>query len=153
MKAYGVEDRLVWVADSFEGLPPPDDAHEADAGAQWHTFDQLRVSMEQVQDNFRRYGLLDDRVRFLKGWFSDTLPTAPIGQLAILRLDGDMYGSTIDALDALFDKVSVGGYVIIDDYGIPEDGCRRAIHDFRRDRGIGDPIVDIDGFGAYWRRT
>src|SRR5208282_2916526 len=95
---------------------------------------------------------LDDRVVFLKGWFKDTLPSAPIEQLAILRLDGDMYESTMEALTALYDKVSAGGFVIVDDYGCIE-GCRKAVHDFRDARGIGNPIVDIDGWGVYWRKS
>jgi len=72
----------------------------------------LAVSLERVQDNFRRYGLLDRQVRFLKGWFRDTLPAAPIERLAILRLDGDLYESTIQALGALHGKVSAGGVVM-----------------------------------------
>ena len=60
--------------------------------------------------------MLDDQVRFLKGWFKDTLPNAPISSLAIMRLDGDYYESTTVALTNLYDKLSVGGYAIIDDY-------------------------------------
>jgi O-methyltransferase len=110
----------------------------------------LACSQEQVEENFRRYRLLDGQVRFLKGWFKDTLPNAPVGRLAILRLDGDMYESTIQALDALYDKLSPGGFVIVDDYHLQP--CAQAIHDFREARGIGDEIRDIDGMGAYWRR-
>ena len=105
-----------------------------------------------MKENFAKYGLLDERVVFLKGWFKDTLPAAPVERLAVLRLDGDMYESTMDALTALYDKVSAGGYVIIDDYGCIE-GCRKAVHDFRDARGIADKIVDIDGWGVYWRKS
>jgi hypothetical protein len=70
----------------------------------------------------------------------------------VLRLDGDMYESTMDALTALYDKVSAGGFVIVDDYGCIE-GCRRAVYDFRNARGIVDPIVDIDGWGVFWRKS
>jgi hypothetical protein len=94
--------------------------------------------------------LLDDQVRFLKGWFKDTLSHAPIERLAILRLDGDMYESTIQALDALYDKLSSGGFVIVDDYFLKP--CAEAVHDFRTRKAIHDPIQDIDGLGAYWRR-
>ncbi len=152
LKARGETGRKVWVADSFEGLPPPDGRFDADAGDQHHTRDELAISVQQVQDNFRRYDLLDDQVEFLVGWFSDTLPGAPIEQLAVLRLDGDMYSSTIDALDALYDKVSPGGYVIVDDYGaVP--ACAQAIHDFRETHGITDEMVTIDWAGVYWRKS
>lgn len=152
LAAHEVKDRTVWVADSFEGLPAPDlDRYPDDHEAKWHLSKELAVSIEQVRANFQRYGLLDERVKFLKGWFKDTLPNAPIAKLAVIRLDGDMYQSTMDALNALFPKLSTGGFVIIDDYGIPEDTCRKAIHDFREQHGITEEIHDIDGTGAYWR--
>lgn len=151
LAAYQDPSRVVWAADSFAGLPRPDAKYEADRGDFHHTFEMLAVSLEEVQDNFRRYGLLDDRVKFLKGWFKDTLPTAPIGALAVARLDGDMYESTMDALVSLYPKLSVGGYLIVDDYGnIP--ACKKAVEDYRREQGIVEPVVDIDGWGAYWRR-
>ena len=136
LKVHGVTDRLVWVADSFAGLPPPDLArYPFDRGITLHQFPQLAITLERVRDNFRRYGLLDDQVRFLKGWFRDTLPDAPIERLAVLRLDGDLYESTIQALEGLYDKLSAGGYVIVDDYGNVA-GCRQTVHGFRARRGI-----------------
>ena len=151
LHAYAITDRSVWLADSFEGLPTPDEKnYPADTGDTFHTFDDLRVSMEQVKSNFEKYGLLDDQVKFLKGWFKDTLPTAPIQKLALLRLDGDMYESTWDALTALYDKVSAGGYVIVDDYHVVE-GCKKAIHDFLDQRGLAPTLIEIDGVGVYWR--
>ena len=154
LEAYGDTERVLWCADSFEGLPPPDmDRYPQDVGMVWHTDKQLAVSLEEVQRNFKKYGYLDNRVRFLKGWFKDTLPTALIKGIAVLRLDGDLYASTMDTLTPLYDKVARGGFVIVDDYGIPQDVCRRAIEDFRSARGITDPIVDIDGWGIYWRKS
>jgi hypothetical protein len=98
-----------------------------------------------------RPGLLDEQVRFLPGWFSDTLPTAPIERLAVLRLDGDMYGSTMEALEALYPKLSVGGYVIVDDYGaVPQ--CKEAVTDFRAAHQIIDPMETVDWTGVYWQR-
>lgn len=151
LKTYGVEDRSVWVADSFEGLPPPDEQnYPQDRGSRFHVQQPLAVSLEQVQRNFRRYGLLDDQVRFLKGWFKDTLPDAPIERLAILRLDGDMYESTLDALRALYHKLSPGGYVIIDDFSIPN--CNKAVTDFRGRHAIDEPMQPIDNSSVYWRK-
>lgn len=152
LKAHGVVDRSVWLADSFRGLPKPDPRYVQDTGDLHHAAPELSVSLGQVEDNFRRYGLLDEQVKFLVGWFADTLPGAPIEQLAVLRLDGDMYGSTIEALESLYHKLSTGGYVIVDDYALK--GCRAAIDDFRRDRGISDELVVIDRSGAvYWQKT
>lgn len=153
LEAYGVRDRTVWVADSFEGLPPPNpDDYPYDIGLDLSVYDELAISLEQVQDNFRRYGLLDDRVRFLKGWFKDTLPGAPIESLALMRLDGDLYESTIQAFEALYPKLSVGGYVIVDDYGAVA-ACAQATHDFRAAQGIEDEIQVIDDTGVFWQRS
>lgn len=152
LKAYGIEDRRVWVADSFQGLPEPKPELPADRGDSHHLYSSLAVSLAEVQANFAKYGLLDDQVQFLKGWFSDTLATAPIKHLSILRLDGDMYESTIDALLALYDKVVEGGFIIVDDFGaVP--GCRQAILEFRERREIRDLIQPIDGYGVFWRKS
>jgi hypothetical protein len=111
----------------------------------------LAISLDEVRTNFERYGLLDEQVRFLQGWFKDTLPAAPIARIALLRLDGDMYESTMDALRALYAKVSVGGIVIVDDYGAVA-ACKQAINDFRAEHRIDAPIIDIDGIGAWWTK-
>jgi O-methyltransferase len=148
LAAYGDTARTVWVADSFRGLPPP--AHPVDAGDRHWRYPALAVSLDEVRQNFARYGLLDDQVQFLQGWFSDTLPVAPIDQLAVLRLDGDMYGSTLDALEPLYPKVSAGGFVIIDDYALP--GCRQAVDDYRARKRVTEDLVRIDDTGVFWRK-
>ena len=125
LDAHNVSDRIVWAVDSFEGLPKPDTVkYPADQGYDLSQIDYLSIPLEAVRGNFDRFGLLDQQVQFLKGWFKDTLPTAPIGTIAVLRADGDLYESTQDILNNLYDKVSPGGFVIIDDYyyGSPASG-------------------------------
>lgn len=151
LDAYGVRNRRVWAADSFEGLPLPSPDYPADTGGKFHTYAELAISLEEVKRNFDRYGLLDDQVVFLKGWFKNTLPNAQTGHLSILRLDGDMYESTMDALVHLYDRVSIRGYVIVDDYRVVQ-GCRQAVDEFRAMRGINDAIVEIDGVGVFWQK-
>jgi O-methyltransferase len=153
LAAYGDRERRVWLADSFQGLPRPD-AHRypVDAGDRhWELATYLAVSLEEVKRNFGRYGLLDEQVHFLPGWFKDTLPTAPIGAIALLRIDGDMYESTFQALSALYSKVSPGGFVIVDDYGALPN-CKRAVHDFRDAFGAREEIRAIDWTGVYWQK-
>ena len=87
-------------------------------------------------------------MRFLVGWFKDTLPRAPIEQLAVVRLDGDLYESTMDAIEVLYPKLSVGGYLIVDD--MSWEGCAKAVHEFRQQHGIREPMVPIDWTGEYW---
>ena len=150
LEAYGDSDRRVFVVDSFKGLPEPNAADfPADEGDIFHTYPQLAVSRQEVEENFRQYRLLDARVVFLEGWFKDTLPSAPITNIGVLRLDGDMYESTIQALNALYSKVSPGGFVIVDDYFLP--GCAKAVNDFREKHAITSPLLPIDGIGSWWR--
>jgi O-methyltransferase len=152
LKAHGVTDRTVFAADSFEGLPKPNAvSYPADRGDRHWTCNELAVSLEQVRANLDRYGLLDDQVQFLKGWFKDTLPQAPIERLAVARLDGDMYESTMTAIEALYPKLQPGGFLIVDDYGAVQ-GCKQAIEDYRARCGINEPIETIDWTGVYWRK-
>jgi len=152
LAAHAVQDRFVFLADSFEGLPQPDPlTYPADVGDRHHLYSSvLAVSQEEVEYNFRRYGLLDERVRFLKGWFKDTLPNAPIEKLAILRLDGDMYESTMEAMTSLYPRLSVGGFCIVDDYALP--ACKKAINDYRVKERITGVLEQVDWSGIYWRK-
>jgi len=150
LKLRGVTDRTVWVADSFQGLPAP--SHEADREFDLSAIPVLAVSQAEVEAAFQRFGLLDDQVKFLKGWFRDTLPTASASRLAVLRMDGDLYESTMDILNALYHKVSAGGFVIVDDYHMLPP-CKQAVHDFRTRARVTDPIQEIDGTGVFWKKS
>ena len=131
--------------------PPADPVrYPKESPVPFDAFDDLAVSLETVRRNFARYGLLDDQVRFLRGWFRDTLPSAPIERLALMRLDGDMYESTHDALAALHPKLSPGGIVIVDDYG-EIASCDAAVHDWLDAHGLAPRLVRIAGAGAWWR--
>jgi O-methyltransferase len=147
-------DRDVWAADSFAGMPRPDpDRFPADAGLEdWADAEGLAVSLDQVRENFRRYGYLDDRVHFLEGWFRDTLPTLRDRSWALIRLDGDFYESTMDALENLYPGLSSGGFAVIDDYRAWET-CRKAVDDYRSKNGVTEPIVGIDSTAVYWRKS
>jgi hypothetical protein len=152
LKAYGVSDRNVWVADSFQGVPAPNpDKFPQDAIMDFSPYEKLSVSVEQVQENFRRYDLLDSQVKFLPGWFRDTLPAAPIENLAVIRLDGDLYESTMDGLVNLYPRLSHGGYVIIDDF-MNLSPVRQAALDYRQKHGIMSKIEAVDWSAVFWRR-
>jgi hypothetical protein len=173
LKAHGITDRAVWVADSFAGPP----SREED-GASSRSFSspgmegireglqnstlprqvQERIDLimagttyEEVRERFSRYDLLDDQVRFLRGWFRNTLPSAPIEHLALLRLDGDWYDSTFDALDALYPRLSKGGYVIVDDYNAFEE-CRRAVHDYLEGIHVVPDVTRVDEEAVFWQK-
>jgi O-methyltransferase len=154
LEATGEDQRKVWLFDSFKGLPKPDaEAFPTDEGDQHWTFSSyLGVSLENVKANFEKYGLLDDRIRFIEGWFRDTIPVSDVSPIAVLRLDGDMYESTWLVLNHFYPKVSSGGFIVIDDYGaIP--ACKAAVDDFRAAHSIASMIEPIDWTGVLWRKT
>lgn len=153
LAAHRVRDRTLFLADSFAGVPAPSpERFPSDADFTLHLDTDLAVSLEEVRANFVAFGLLDDRVRFVKGWFRDTLPALRSHQWSLVRLDGDLYESTYDGLSCLYDGLSPGGYVIIDDFGV-YPACAAAVHDFRTERSIDETIHDIDGEGAFWRKS
>jgi hypothetical protein len=153
LRAYGMNDRRVLVADSFEGLPTPSLPQDAGIDLSKNKFPELAVSLETVKENFAAYDLDQDNVVYLKGWFKDTLPNAPADTIALLRMDGDLYESTMDILNALYDKVAPGGVVIVDDfYAVP--ACEKAIVDFFRQRGLALPeMKKIDWTGVWFRKA
>ncbi len=151
LKKYGINDKIVFVADSFEGLPAPNTKEfPADEGSRFHKMPVTNVTLEEVKHNFKLYDVLDDNVKFLKGWFKDTLPNTSIEKLSLLRLDGDMYESTWQILENLYDKVSIGGFVIVDDFNLPQ--CVKAVNDFRKQNNITEKIEPIDGLGIFWKK-
>jgi hypothetical protein len=151
--AYGITDRMVIACDSFEGLPPPNAVrYPADAGSTFHKYPELAVSLEQVMTNFAKFNLLDDQVMFLKGWFRDTMPKVPSRHVAVLRLDGDMYESTIEPLRHLYDRIPAGGWVVVDDYHVVPS-AKAALHDFLDARGDKPIMREIDGVGVFFRKT
>jgi hypothetical protein len=148
LNELGAYNRKVWAADSFEGMPVQKTQDLDDPALAGHAY--LTVSVEDVKDNFRRFNLLDN-VTFLKGWFADTLPSCGVKKISVLRLDGDYYSSTMDTLEALYSKVAIGGYVIIDDYNSFVT-CKKAVTDFLRKGGLSPTITGIDRHAVYWRK-
>jgi O-methyltransferase len=148
----GATERLVWAADSFAGLPVPDPAtYPADRGDAHHEIGFLAVTLDDVRRNFSRYDIPTTGVRFVEGWFRDTLPALRDNQWSLIRLDGDMYESTMIGLENLYWGVSPGGFVVVDDYGAVA-GCKRAVDDFRQQHGIHEELEWIDWTGVMWRK-
>jgi len=150
LRVHGADKiRKVWVCDSFKGLPKARTQNDDDT---WEKMKSLRVSKETVKDNFRRFDLLDENVKFVEGYFVDSLPTIrdELTELSILRLDGDMYESTMDILFNLYEKIAIGGFVIVDDYVIVV--CKKAITEFRNMHNITEEIKPIwkDSERVYW---
>jgi hypothetical protein len=152
LRELGMGNRKVWLADSFQGLPAPNlKEFPADKASKLHRKPILSVSQKEVENNFERLGLLDENVMFLPGWYKDSLPDAPVQKLALLRLDGDLYESTWLALRHLYPKLSLGGFLIVDDYhAFPF--CKQAVDDYRQAHRISEKIIDIDKEAVFWRK-
>ncbi len=151
LEIQGIEGRRVHLADSYEGLPDP--SVEQDPDLSRDIYPQLAVSLEDVKRNFEKYNLLGPGIKFLPGWFADSLPSAPVQQLALLRADGDLYSSTWEILKNLYDKVSPGGIVIMDDYGVLPQ-CAQAVEEFFQSRN--EPLPElhrIDWSGVFWYKS
>jgi hypothetical protein len=148
LDSLGAGDRTVWVADSFAGFPAGEG--EEDDYAAIHF---LQASLEEVRANFSRLGL-DHGVEFVAGFFEESMPRLAREDhtWSLVRLDGDSYDATWITLNALYPALSVGGYLVVDDYGaVPE--CMQAIDEFRERHGIDEPIEKADWTGARWRKT
>lgn len=154
LKANNVTDRKIYGADSFEGLPLPDPRYPKDRKDKHHSFTFLSISPQEVRENFRKYNLLDKNIIFIEGFFEESLKNIDTKQLAILRLDGDMYGSAYQTLDLLYDKVSPGGFIINDDHPARKSslGAKTAVIDFRGERNIMSEMIRIDDNSIFWQK-
>lgn len=159
-RIMSVDDRNVWVADSFQGLPEPDkdkfprEAATHSSRLMTQTYGHLAVSLEEVRDNFSLYSAYWDNVKFLPGWFDKSLADERIKRLCLLRVDADYFKSTLDCLTLLWDKLEVGGFVIIDDYGLSDlTSCKMAVDEFREQRHITTPLTYVDEQCIFWRKT
>lgn len=144
LDALGAVDRTVVLADSFQGFPAADDQGHL------NVTDFLAVPQEDVRANFTRFGL-EHGVRFVPGFFEQTLPGLADGRWSVVRLDGDTYEATWLALESLYPGLAPGGHLIVDDYrAMPE--CGRAVDAFRRHHGITEPLQKVDWTCVRWRR-
>jgi O-methyltransferase len=148
------QDRVLYCADSFEGMPKPKLSQDLKSGdGDYSEVEFYSVKLERVIENFKLFNALDDKVHFIKGWFSDTMPTLSenIQKISLLRIDCDLYESTNCVLSSLYPKVSSGGFIYIDDYN-SWAGCKQAVDDFRRNQKIDTPLIQVDWSSVFWRK-
>lgn len=140
LEAHEIPGRTVWVADPFMDRPDPDAEPLLDVSR----------DVNVLREAYDRFNLLDDRVHLLEGPYNETLRDAPIEQIAIIRIGGGLAAKTGATLNRLYDRLSVGGFVLVDDYASPP--CHEAVDTFRARHCIVDPIERIDGAGVFWRK-
>ncbi len=154
LRRHDNHERQVWLADAWgQEFPAAVTDNDLDISPILNRLFVGSVTRDSVESNFREFLLYDDKVNLIEGYFKYTLPNVAVDSIAVLRLDADLYNSTMDALNHLYAKVSAGGYIIVDDYGIELCDCKQAIHDFRDKHGINDPIHMVDLQCAYWRKS
>ncbi len=157
--------RMVHLFDSFEGIPSPgpndNETITGCIGTEQRGLVSTGVSvcsLEKVRRNMRIFGVPDRRLVYHKGWFQNTVQRAVVrGQLsgkkiAMLRLDGDLYESTMVCLEHLHPLVPRGGFVVIDDYALT--GCRLAVTEYHAKHALKPQIISIRGGGGpvYYRK-
>ena len=149
--SYVFQDKNIWVCDSYEGFQPLETAkHYYNKERHTPTYTHnavgpLGISLEEVQSHFKTYGLGDEeRIKFLKGFVKDTLPTSGIEQISLLRIDVDAYSATLETLEEVYDKVQPGGYIIFDDSCLYEtlDAIKTFFKQKNLPEFINHPITD-----------
>lgn len=135
--AHGETHRRVWLADVF---PVALSSNRRGHG------------IHDVRQHFRQFDLLDSGLVWLPGRFADTLTDAPITELALLRCDTGTGDGTRQVLDALYDRVSHGGFVVIGDYGYHQE-IRETVRDFMNSRQITTALRRSDRYAAAWRKS
>jgi cephalosporin hydroxylase len=138
LDAHEIPNKRVWVADRFRVEPAADDPLD------------VARDLNTVRDGFDRFGLLDERVRFLLGEPAATLSEAPITTIAMIRIGPGLGAEIGAALDAIYPRIAFGGIVMIDAYDDP--ATRAAVDEFRNRRGIDDPLERRDWGVAVWRK-
>jgi O-methyltransferase/8-demethyl-8-(2,3-dimethoxy-alpha-L-rhamnosyl)tetracenomycin-C 4'-O-methyltransferase len=144
LKAYNISGRKVFAADSFAGIPTNTRAIN-DPVDLWS--DRWVASLDEVRQAISRFGLLDDKIKFVVGYFEDSLQSLEGKRFSVVRLDSDSYDSVETSLEYLYPLLSQGGFLIVDDWHLP--GCRMAVMDYRSQLGIRDEVHEWDG-NAYW---
>ena len=149
LDVHGVDDVRVFVVDRFHASTNGSSEASGSLPGGGRGFPNLHADLNAIRDGFERFGLFDDRVRFLQGAYGDTLPDAPIEKIALLRIGGGVGDAEIGGiLDTLYDRIAIGGRVIVDDYDNPESA--RAIDAFRARRGVDDLLERTSWAGVTW---
>jgi O-methyltransferase len=146
--------RWVWLADSFQGLPPVNATEFPSDASHQGSHDDIQVLKDnsvQVVENAATAMGLSHAIRLLPGFFNESLPFALRSQFkaggfsgcfSLLRLDGDLYQSTLESLHYLYPLLSIGGHVMVDDF-TDWQGTRDAVRDYRERHGINDERIEV----------
>jgi cephalosporin hydroxylase len=146
LEAAGLPGRDVWVAGTFRSSPAGRPPRPLTEGG----IDDLLADLTQVRSAFDRFGLLDDRVRFLQGELDASLADAAITEIALVRIGAGIGAEAANVLDRVYDRLSDGGFVVVEDASEP--GCEQAVDTFRSRRKITSPIERIGWSGLSWRK-
>ena len=163
----GAPNKLIHAFDSFEGIPLPSNKDDQMPGVKYFSEEErlllpnpgeqelkttgmTSVSVEDFKKHLTESGAGLDNLEIHKGWFEETMPYNTVGDIAILRLDGDLYNSTLVCLKYLYPKVIKGGIIILDDYELK--GSMQAVSDYFASIGINQlAIWKVSNIGYFYK--
>lgn len=145
--------RIIWLFDSFEGLPEPTESDVKYNGKPGRKGMALGQEEKVKELLFTKLKLNPNNIQIKKGWFEDTIPKnkEKVGKIALLHLDCDWYESVKFCLNQLYDNVVAGGFIIIDDYGSWK-GCKKAVDEFIKKIEKKIEIIKIDYTGIFFQK-
>ena len=159
MRKYLNEKVSVYGFDSWGPMPKlTDEDRNEKRASQW--VGKTMGGLEKVKEGFSKNKVSTKNLNLIKGYFNDTIPKYKnkIENIIILRLDADWYEATYMLLGELYDKVVIGGIIIIDDF-YAYIGCRKAVFDFCSNKGINPTFyhtiekgltTDTGGTEVFW---
>jgi O-methyltransferase len=151
-KTNNCKNRRLWLFDSFEGLPPPTEK-DGDLERRNYFAGWCKGDANKVRWIFGKLGVPLEVVSIVPGWFDKTLRGSPVNCIAILHVDADWYDSVKLVLDVFYDKVTPGGFIILNDYGA-WPGCNQAVNDFFAEQNLNESCLTIvePSTGAYFQK-
>ena len=149
---YYHSDKKIWLFDVFDRFPEPVDQTDKYIHPITSILFENAPTIQSVRDNFIHFNLYNN-INLVKGLFEHTLEITDTGSIAILHLDSDYYDSTLYVLRKMYDRISIGGYVVIDDYGNNWLACKKAVDEFRLERSITDKLFDLGSESVYWKKS
>jgi predicted O-methyltransferase YrrM len=139
-------ERHLWLYDSFQGMPPTSSQDGPDA-AVW--VGDCVAAITDVEEVLGKVGAPQPRCHIQAGWFQETFQQDLPQQVALLHCDADWYESVLLVLETFYDRIPLGGCIVLDDFGYWE-GCREAFYDFCSRRGEKPLLERLDSTQAYW---
>jgi O-methyltransferase/8-demethyl-8-(2,3-dimethoxy-alpha-L-rhamnosyl)tetracenomycin-C 4'-O-methyltransferase len=164
LQKYNNSNKQIFLLDSYEGM---ENLEKSNSLEETDKLDELcsnilndaekyfgkkliETNYDEVKNNLKHFGCYDDKIILLKGWFNNEFPFDNINTISLLRLDCDYYYPTKICLEKLYNKISKGGFIILDEYYLEFMGEKNAVDEFRSKNNITSKLIPVDNNIAYW---